>query len=256
MAWNPADESLLLSVASDHPGASTREIAQILTQRGVPVTKDQVQKRLRKLQAERFESSLPMPEAEAGFVLPEPEDGFVGLRVAYWDLETTDLKAFMGRLLCCSIADSWGNVTTRRATDFPQQSALDDSGLAEWVRDELERYDVLVSWNGFMFDHGFLNARLLRWGKRPLARKMAVDPMWKARQGRYSARIGGSSLATVSKFFRTADSKSEISWEQWSLAGLGDESAMAEVVDHCERDVLVLRSVFGHLKPLIQTIHT
>lgn len=253
MTWTPELDALLSRTVAANPEASNREIADLLSATGFPVRKDQVQKRRKRITT--FETSPPVIEDEAGFVLPEPADGFVGLRVVYWDLETTDLKAFMGRLLCCSIADSWGNVTTRRATDFPQQSALDDSGLAEWVRDTLETYDVLVSWNGFMFDHGFLAARLLRWGKRPMGRKMAVDPMWKARQGRYSARIGGSSLATVSKFFRTNDTKSEISWEQWSLAGLGDPDAMAEVVDHCERDVLVLRSVFGHLKPLIQTIH-
>lgn len=250
MTWTPDADQRLLTLRQAHPEASASTLAQRM---GEGFTKDQIQKRLRRLKD--FDSRPPEPEAEAGFVMPEPEDGFIGLRIAYWGLETTDLKAFMGRLICCSIADAWGNVTTRRAVDFPQQSPLDDSGLAEWVRDTLETYDVLISWNCFNFDHAFLAARLIRWGKRPMARKMAVDPMWRARGGRYGARIGGSSLLTVSKFFRTNESKSEISWDEWQLAGMGDEAALATAVDHCERDVLVLRRVFGHLKPLVQTIH-
>lgn len=188
--------------------------------------------------------------------MPEPEDGFVGFRMAFWDLETTDLGASMGRLICCSISDSWGNVTTRRSSDFDRTSSIDDSALAEWVRDELERYDVLVSWNGFNFDHGFLQARLLRWGKRPLSRKMAVDAMWRARPGRYGARLGGSSLKNVSTFFRLDVSKTELDKETWALAAAGDEQAIDYIVEHCEKDVLVLRKAFHHLKPLVQTVHT
>lgn len=256
MAWTPEADRLLLHYAESQADASTRQIAEALNRAGFETTKDAVQKRLKKLRAELHEETPPVPEHEAGFVLPEPEDGFVGFRLAFWDLETTDLGASMGRLLCCSIADNWGNVTTRRASDFERTSVIDDSGLAEWIRDELERYDIIVSWNGFNFDHGFLQARLLRWGKRPLARKLAIDPMWKARPSRYGSRIGGSSLKNVSSFFRLDVSKSELDKETWQLAGAGDEEAIAYIVDHCERDVLVLRKAFHHLKPLIQTIHT
>lgn len=247
----------IADMAIRHPNASANEIASLVNiNYGLATTKDAVQKRLQRLRADQHENRPPVPVSEEGFVLPEPEDDFVGFRMAFWDLETTDLGASMGRLLCCSIADNWGNVTTRRAGDFDRTSLIDDSGLAEWVRDELERYDLLCSWNGFNFDHGFLQARLLRWGKRPLQRKLAIDPMWRARPGRYGARIGGSSLKNVSAFFRLAETKSELDKETWALATAGDEEALAFIVDHCERDVLVLRKAFHHLKPLIQTIHT
>lgn len=256
MIWTPELDALLIQQEEDHGPLTAQELADRLAGKGIITTKDAVQKRLKRLRAEQHENTPPVPEHEAGFALPEPEDGFVGFRLAFWDLETTDLGASMGRLLCCSIADNWGNVTTRRASDFERTSVIDDSGLAEWIRDELERYDILVSWNGFNFDHGFLQARLLRWGKRPLARKLAIDPMWKARPSRYGSRIGGSSLKNVSSFFRLDISKSELDKETWQLAGAGDEQALDYIIDHCERDVLVLRKVFNHLKPLIQTVHT
>ena len=194
------------------------------------------------------------PEDEAAFG-PIPAGDYVGFRLAFYDIETTDLGAFIGRMICATVGDSWGNLTTRTILDFSQTTPLDDSGLAEWLRDELERYDISVGWNNFQFDLSFLNARLLRWGKRPVADRMAVDAMWKASYGRYGARIGSRKLVNVQKFFRVAESKTELDFDVWALAGMGDKAAMAEVVAHCEADVLVTRSVFNHLKPLIRTIH-
>lgn len=187
--------------------------------------------------------------------VPVPEGTFVGFRQAFFDIETTNLGAFMGRMLCASVCDSWGNVTTRTISDFPQTTVLDDSGLAEWLRDELERYDIITGWNSSQFDVSFLQARLLRWGKRALRQDiMHIDPMYKARPGR-GARIGSSKLDNVAKFFRTPDQKTPLDWDVWNLAATGDPGSMALVVEHCEADVLVLRSVFQHLKPLIRTVH-
>lgn len=69
------------------------------------------------------------------------------------------------------------------------------------------------------------------------------------------SRIGSSKLVNVQKFFKTADSKTDVDWDTWNLASMGDEKAMDYVVEHCEADVLVLRDVFNHLKPLVRTIH-
>ena len=223
----------------------------------IPVTRDQVKNRLARIRENaEIEEAVPVvPENEETFVDDQPADGFMGLRQVYYDLETTNLGAIMGRLLCASFCDPWGQVTTRRVSDFPQSSPLDDSGLAEWVRDELERHDINIGWNNFNFDISFLNARLLRWGKRPVADRMSIDPMFKARSGRYGARIGSSKLDNVQKYFRTEDNKTPLDWDTWHLAGMGDEAAMDQVVAHCEADVRVLRAVFNHLKPLVRTIH-
>ena len=224
---------------------------------GIPVTRDVVKNRLARIrELAEIEEAVPVvSENEETFLDDQPSDGYKGLRMVYYDLETTNLGAIMGRLLCASFCDPWGTVTTRRHTDFPQSSPLDDSGLAEWVRDELERYDINVGWNNFQFDQSFLNARLLRWGKRPVSDRMSIDPMYKARYGRYGARIGSSKLDNVSKFFRTSESKTVVDWDIWQLASMGDDKAMDYVVEHCEADVLVLRDVFNHLKPLVRTIH-
>lgn len=224
----------------------------------MPFTADQVRRKRERLREveDAYESArvISTDEQEFGNV-PVPKGEFVGFRMAFFDIETTNLGALMGRMLCASVADSWGNVTTRTISDFDQTTVLDDSGLAEWIRDELERYDIVVGWNSSQFDISFIQARLLRWGRRALRQDlMHIDPMYKARPGR-GARIGSSKLDNVAKFFRTPDQKTALDWDTWNLAAAGDEAAMALVVEHCEADVLVLRSVFQNLKPLIRTVH-
>lgn len=255
MTWTPDADQRLLTLRREHPEASASQLADLLYEQGIDVSKDSVQKRLKRLRAEQHETTPPVPEAEVGFTLPEPEDGFVGFRLAFWDTESTGLTAIMGTMLTAGFADSWGNVTIKTIKDFPQTSMLDDSGLCEWLRDELEKFDVLVSWCGFGHDVPLLNARLARWGKRPLNDKMQIDAMWKAGGGRYGLRVGSRKLDNVAKFFRTKEAKTEIDWDVWKLAGMGDDAALAEVYHHNYQDVLVTREVFQHLKPMVRTVH-
>jgi uncharacterized protein YprB with RNaseH-like and TPR domain len=254
--WTPTLDRRALSLAEQDQSAAT--IALQFSADGLTVSEDAVRNRLRRLRnaQERIEAEPVIPETDEHFDTPEPADGYVGLRHAYWDTESTGLTAIMGRMLAAAVADSWGNVTVRRVDEFAQKSRLDDSGLCQWYRDELEQSELLISWNGFGHDVPLLNARLLRWGKRPLGQRMQVDAMWKAGGGRYGARIGSRKLDNVAKFFHIAEAKTPLDWETWQLAGMGDEAAMAEIVEHNVADVLVTRAVFNHLKPLIRTIHT
>jgi len=205
---------------------------------------------------ERAGSRSRPSELEGAFEFETPEDGFIGFRMGFYDIETTALSALMGRVLVVSVCDNWNNVTTRTITDFPQKSAIDDSGLVAWAKDEIERYDILVSWNGIQFDRSLLNARLLYWGKQPIRQDiMEVDMMYRARSGKGGSRIGSSKLDNVAKFFSTSEQKTPLDWGIWQLAAAGDEKALAQIVDHCEADVKTTRQVFGRLKPLVKIVH-
>jgi uncharacterized protein YprB with RNaseH-like and TPR domain len=186
----------------------------------------------------------------------DPSNGYVGLNMVYFDLETTNLTAIMGRLLCCSFGDSWGRVTTFRVDETDRKSAIDDRELAIKIRDYIEdNADILCGWNSKLFDVPFLNARLLRHGERPLRKDlMHIDLMYFAR-GQF-VKIGSSKLVNVQKFSpEVENSKSDVDWDTWALAGTGDKNALNYVVEHCEKDILVLRDVFGQLKSHITNIH-
>jgi uncharacterized protein YprB with RNaseH-like and TPR domain len=176
--------------------------------------------------------------------------GEASTRVVMFDLECTSLKPTVGRILCASFVPLDGEPYTFSALARPYRrpDVFDDSRLAAAIRDELEAYDIIVGWNSKEFDLKFLNARLMRAGKRTKSAQYHLDGMWSWR----SKTNAWSKLDTVQKFMLPeGEHKTEIEWEQWMRA-LGwnrslREQAMAIIVEHCEHDVLVLREVYMQL---------
>jgi uncharacterized protein YprB with RNaseH-like and TPR domain len=245
LTWTPLQDSALRALDDGNRSAS-----QIAAEMGL--TKDSVQKRLRKLRARQHE--ITPPQEEAGLSVPAAGDDFVGIRTIWWDLESTGLTAIMGRILCASFADSWGNVKTFRYEDYPGETLIDDGPLVLAIRDELEKAGHWVTWNGKLFDVPLLNARLLKAGHRPLRKDiMHTDLMYFAR-GQF-VRIGSSKLVNVSTFIDSPNQKTPLEWETWQLAATGDKAAMDQIVVHCEADVMVTRDVFAVLGAHITTIH-
>jgi uncharacterized protein YprB with RNaseH-like and TPR domain len=259
MLWTLDLDRRLLATEAKLGNASARVIADTLTKDlGTPFSEDQVRNRLRRVKAQidAHESARIPSQDEQKFDLPPlPKDRYVGPRLAFFDIETTGLKAHVGRMLWGSIADSWGNVTSWSIEDFPGKTPIDDSELVNAYARELEKYDgEWVSWNGKLFDIPFMNARLLKGGKEIVrGDRVHVDLMYYSKGS--SARIGTSRLAGVQDFFKTGNSKTPLDFDTWNLAISGDHDAIQNVGEHCEADVLVLRDVYEHLKPLIRNKH-
>jgi uncharacterized protein YprB with RNaseH-like and TPR domain len=175
---------------------------------------------------------------------------------AYFDIETTNLKANFGRILCASVADMFGNVRTFRIDDPPYQRERrrDDIGVAVALRDYLEEFDFIVGWYSKMFDVPYLNTRLLLGNERPLRQDMKhVDAIWKAKKG--SLALHSARLDALAKTLRLDVQKSVLDPEIWQDAADGDRDAMDYIVKHCELDVLILRKVFYAMKALFPIIH-
>src|SRR2546426_11904636 len=147
----------------------------------------------------------------------------------------------MGRILCGSfykIVDGHASKPyTLRLDDrcYSGRSRIDDNKLAVAIRDELEKYNMIVGWNSRLFDAAFLNARLAKAGERPLHPQFHLDLMYYA--GGCSMRIGSKKLLNVQKFFNLPDAKTEIGWGNLNLAAGRGKSAADEGGDHCEREV-------------------
>lgn len=180
-------------------------------------------------------------------------------RTVGFDLETSNLSAMMGRILCCSFvnigADDESDVVwTFRGDDRQyrnRKDITDDGRLVVAIRDELERTaDILVGHNSKLFDLKMLNARLAKINERPYVPNWHVDTMWIIRT---HFRIS-SKLVNAQKFFNLADEKTPITWDNWQRAMSGDRAAMDEVVEHCEQDVKVLAQAARHLRPYIRQL--
>lgn len=93
------------------------------------------------------------------------------MRVTFFDIEATDLGGHFGRLLCCSFVDlETGKVETfrRDRKRWKGKSLTVDKKLAVAIRDKLEAADIVVSWNGILYDLPFVNSRLVAARERPI----------------------------------------------------------------------------------------
>lgn len=184
------------------------------------------------------------------------------MRTVAYDLETTDLKGLMGRLLCASFCiitsddpAEIGKVTTFRCDRKPWKmpDPIDDSALAVGIRDYLDGFHCAVGWNSKLFDGPFLNARLIQSGEQEWRPQLHLDLMWYA--GGSSMRVGSKKLDNVQQFLRLGDEKTKIDWDDWKRAALGNKRAMDSVVEHCEQDVKVLREAYWRMIGLVRNIH-
>ena len=193
------------------------------------------------------------------------------MRIAAIDLETTDLKANMGTILCASFQQVMPPIRKlMEATDiavpnpptYTLKIDLDtmdphdpnpDKELCMAIRDEIEWYDLVLSWNGVMFDASFLNARLLYHKERPTRFQFHKDLMYYAGQGHN--RIGSRRLESVQQFMGIEEQKTRLDWDVWKRAMRGDKAGLDEVVRHCEIDVRVLAEAYWRLLPYVRNFH-
>lgn len=194
-------------------------------------------------------ASLDVPGVALPYAAPDlvPVAEFKGLRVGYFDIETT--FSTQPIVLYAAIADQFGRVHR-----FPKGPEItDDRALVAAYKAALEEYDILVSWNGKLFDIPVLNGRLIFHGMEPVRVHMHVDLMYYA-SGQF-ARIGRRSLQSVSEYFAVENRKTPLSVRIWDRAMSGSEEDYALIAEHCDADVLVLRDVFQVLKRNVRNIH-
>lgn len=187
---------------------------------------------------------------------PREYPDIITFEPAYFDIETTNLKANFGRILCASVADMHGNVKTFRIDEDPwkRPRRRDDVAVAVALRDYLEQFDFIVGWYSKMFDVPYLNTRLFIAGERPLRSDLKhVDAIWKAKKGNLA--LHSARLDALAKTLRLDVQKSGLDPDIWNDAADGEKYAMDYVVEHCELDVLVLRKVFYAMKQMFPIIH-
>jgi len=166
-----------------------------------------------------------------------------------FDLETTNLFADFGVLLCGVVKPAYGRAKVFRADDlnphWPSRRSDDSAAIVA----ELSHYDIWGAHNGQKFDVPFLRTRLLAHGMDPLPAKKLIDPVLLARN---KLRLSFNSLSQVATLLNV-NSKTTVEPQQWLPAAL---EAMRCIVERCVQDVLVLKKVIGALKAYSATYNT
>jgi uncharacterized protein YprB with RNaseH-like and TPR domain len=164
-----------------------------------------------------------------------------------FDLETTNLDASIGMILCGCIKNRGSRTLTCVATR-DEDGLLNDKQVCINLRDAIEGYDYIYSYYGTKFDLPYLNTRLIIHGERPINQIRHIDLYYVAR---YKLKLHSNALAVVGETLFGDSGKSRVMGPIWARAAMGSKEDMDYIIEHCEKDVVALEKVFEELRGFV-----
>lgn len=168
------------------------------------------------------------------------------MKIAYWDIETHDLAAPFGPLLCASVLSLPENkMYVFRQDDYLRKrnkrakNMVDDRWLCIDLRDFLEQHHLTCGWYSKGFDMPHLRSRLALHGERLLRKQIHFDPIW-GFKGWRGVSFGSAKMKKVAENLGI-EQKPDVHADVWMAAKVGDRDAMDEVVERCNADVRITR---------------
>lgn len=174
-------------------------------------------------------------------------DWWADKRIAYLDIETSDLKADFGIVLswCLKFKNEkfiYGDVITQK--DIEDRTF--DRRIVKELLDELENVDVVVTYYGTFFDIPFLRTRAEHW-RLDFPKYGSIvhwDLYFKAKMLFQTHR---KSLKVITHFLGI-EGKTEMDPADWFMAQYGDAKALKEVLTHNEYDVVILEKLHKRIE--------
>lgn len=244
---------------------SLQEIADKLLHHGYKVSKQTVAKVIKKLKDEgALDYAVPAERKEGEDEL----DDILGtkkslFRIGVLDIETTGLWSDFGYILCAVIKDlDTGGHEVYRLDETPTMQDRKklgdvktwrriDKELLEKLSEGIQKFDMLVHFNGRSFDIKFINTRLLKNGL-PLLPPMKQLDIYQI--ARHRLRLRSKRLDALKSFLEVDDFEEGHRWEYWQMAGAGVKEGYDYVVEHCKRDVDRLAEVAIKMKNFIEFV--
>lgn len=169
--------------------------------------------------------------------------------VVLWDIETTNLNANYGFILCaCYKVLGEKKTHTIRIDDYKlhKKDCTNDRLLVKDMVEVLSDADMLVGHYSTRFDLPFLNSRALYHKLDLVAPVPHVDTWRVARNG---LKLNSNRLASIAEFLGKRQ-KTPILNTQWLRAMAGHKKSIDYVVEHCLADIAVLEETYMTIRPL------
>lgn len=158
--------------------------------------------------------------------------------ILFFDLETQGLTADYGKILVYS-RKWWGEKKARSVVGTERQ-------ILRAMQADFERADLLVSYNGRLFDVPYANTRLLELGKPALPKKHHLDLYFALKA---KLRTTSKSMGAVGSLLGLEESKMAVPAKAWR------EHDLPLLMKRCDSDVILLQQVYDRCKHLITTIN-
>lgn len=180
------------------------------------------------------------------------------LKVLIWDLETTNLQADFGSILC--VGWKWlgeDEVHIIAINDFPYHFKKDPTNEKELLKEFLKVYseaDISITYFGGLgnFDLPFFQAKILQYSLDLPKKVEMIDLFYTAKS---NLKLSSKSLKNVAKFLKLENQKDQrpLEGKVWMRARAFHEPSLNYVYDHCVDDVNCLEELYLKLRPLIRT---
>ena len=169
------------------------------------------------------------------------------MRYCTWDIETSDLKGDVGRILCAVIYEPIRKKYTIFRNDELSDCMADDAAIAVALRDELEKYHITMGWFSKGFDMSFVNTRLVKGGHKTIRPHLHLDGIWYMKGWR-GLNTRSAKLAVAAEFFELKNRKPGVDVDVWISAAFGGNTeAMDILVDRCKADCKITSDVTDKL---------
>jgi len=176
-------------------------------------------------------------------------------RIGFLDIETSNLKANFGIILCWCILDDKGNLYQDWMTKKDVMSGDEDKRVVGTCIDTMMEFDRLVGHYSTYFDIPFIRTRALIHGlKFPGMGEIYHTDTWK--MARRSLCLHSNRQAVIAESLYGKTDKTRISHPDWRKAMLGNEESMMEVLDHCNHDVTDLKKNFETMLPFYKLVRS
>lgn len=257
-------------IAREHArGLTTTEISKrISDDLGVEITRAAIKGRIDRMKNsgryDQYVEKDPKEEIAPQDFLDEIEREAGGLfKIGVLDIETTGLWADFGYVLVAIMkdietneyqvfrldeTDSYRNAENRKHPEFWRRV---DRELLRNFRQEYEKYDIIIHFNGSWFDIKFLNTRLIK-NNLPVLPPMKQLDIYSI--ARYKLRLRSKRLDALKEFLEIDEEESGHQWEYWQMAANGIREGFDFVENHCRKDVDRLGQVTRRMKAYINYI--
>ena len=171
-----------------------------------------------------------------------------GIKIGFFDIETTNLKADYGLMLCYCIKVAGKNKIYQKCVtrkELQEENCLDRDVVEQCIKD-IQKFDRLVTHYGKRFDVPFLRSRALFWSLPfPIFGSIFHDDTYYMCRNRLCISRNRLELACRHVLGKTR--KTHIDQRKWILALQGNEKALKYILDHCRRDVRDLEDLYNAL---------
>jgi uncharacterized protein YprB with RNaseH-like and TPR domain len=165
------------------------------------------------------------------------------MRTCILDIETTDLRADFGRIICAVIKE-YG--TRREPTLYKPVDYRNDLPMLLRLKKRLEQFEVCVTHYGKGFDIPFINTKLLIAEEMRLKKMFHVDTYYISRN-KMKSTMSRKSLKALGDTLQIEDQKMLIPRHVWNSARDGDKDSIDLIAERCVSDVNMTEQLYNRL---------